>query len=67
MKFEWEEIHRNVHIDYKDFVERAKVVGGWLIRSITEMSENEDGEWIGTSQSMVFIPDPHREWKIDES
>lgn len=33
---------------------RAKVVGGWVLQTINNQSE-----------SMVFIPDPNHEWRIE--
>ncbi len=56
MNFEWVEI---------DFIEdaeirtwRAKVIGGWLVR--TECWDKD----MGQSESMVFLPDLKHEWEI---
>lgn len=46
MKFEWTLISNNTV--------RAKVFGGWIVRSYA--GENEE--------CMVFIPDPEHEWRI---
>lgn len=37
-----------------EFTDRAKVIGGWIVRS----------QWGFHSQAMVFINDPHHSWKI---
>lgn len=55
MKFEWEELNK--------VMKRAKVHGGWILRSFNYTTDNKDV--YSQSQSMVFIPDPNHEWEID--
>lgn len=58
MKFEWETIKydRDSAGTY-----RAKVIGGWLVKSRT-------GHFAASprSETMVFIPDAKHEWTIEE-
>ena len=51
IKFEWEEIRDRKY----DTTERAKVIGGWLVKSVTQSSEE------AMSESMVFVSDPKHE------
>jgi hypothetical protein len=46
--------------DLHPTLERARVFGGWLIRTI---SGDDDS---GSFYSITFIPDPKHEWKIEE-
>jgi hypothetical protein len=57
MKFEWDLLVGNYQSQNKTV--RAKVLGGWIVRSIFV---DED---YGVAQAMVFIPDPKHRWKID--
>jgi len=45
--------------------QRAKVFGGWLVVNYFGHT-SQDGYW-HQDQSMVFIPDPNHEWKIDNA
>lgn len=58
-EFEWESLYSNyidkMHFAYTD---RAKVIGGWIVNSRT-CAGNKGHE------SMVFVPDPNHEWKLD--
>lgn len=64
IEFEWEQIYANFGSNH--FNERARVFGGWLVkdryflRDITSPAQHAPS----MSQTMVFIPDPHHEWKI---
>jgi len=54
--------------DYNDGVDqnqmaRAKVFGGWIIKSHTYSTKSFVANLI--SESMVFMPDPNHEWKIE--
>ena len=42
---------------YQSYTYRAKVIGGWILHSLTEAGGKN-------SQSMVFIPDPNHDWII---
>lgn len=57
MIFEWEIITR--HED------RAKVFGGWIVRTVWTR-DNDDGDSVSVSSSLVFIPDTNHEWSIEE-
>ncbi len=52
MKFEWEKLDMEC--------QRAKVIGGWILRS----RDINDCNTEYTVESMVFIPDPAYKWKI---
>lgn len=54
MKFQWE------RIDCQLWTMRAKVYGGWIIRTC----EVDDANTYVTSESMVFIPDAEHKWKL---
>ena len=41
-------------------VTEAKVMGGWIVLSETELDQS-------LSKSMVFVPDNNHEWKIKET
>ena len=45
--------------DLHPVIERAKVFGGWLVRSIS------GGGDCGDIHSITFIPDPKHEWDIE--
>jgi hypothetical protein len=47
IKFEWETIGM--------FVDRAKVYGGWLVRT-----------YGGANEWVLFIPDPEHEWEVEK-
>ncbi len=59
MKFEWEMLSRNEKHINGCVTERAKVIGGWIVRTICW-----DGDYQCQSESSVFIPDPEHKWKI---
>ena len=59
MKFEWQRINKPRNT-YDNITERAKVFGGWIVRTC----EINDSNTESTSESMVFIPDPNHEWGI---
>ena len=60
MKFEWELIKA----DPKSDTLRAKVLGGWIVNQVNYLKDNR-GHDMGISDSMVFVPDPKHEWKIE--
>jgi len=51
-RFEWELLKR-INSPYASTY-RAKVPGGWIVLHWSE------------TKSMVFIPDPNHEWKVNE-
>lgn len=54
MKFKWDKIEETTEI--------AKVFGGWVIRS----RDVDDCNTEYTVESMVFVPDPTHQWKVDK-
>lgn len=62
MKFEWEYIEREE--DYWSTC-RAKIHGGWIIKHNMYSEVIDDGSY-SVSNSMVFVPDPHHCWSIDD-
>lgn len=61
MKFEWEEID--------NFHSRAKVFGGWIVKSMEDVMHNtDDGMNFGWDWrvAMAFVPDAKHEWEIDK-
>lgn len=69
MKFSWEIIDEvaEPHCNILYQTERARMIGGWLIRSrsLFGIDEDDDIMWKRSSESMVFISDPHHEWTIN--
>lgn len=72
MKFEWEVINKKEKFgEFIDATERARVIGGWLIRSHLVSTFNESDmrsheiKYCST-MSTQFVHDPNHEWKIDE-
>lgn len=67
MKFEWEKINHLNGDNVLYEINRAKVIGGWIVRSLSLFGdEDSDSEfWQNSSESMVFIPDPKHEWVIE--
>ncbi len=65
---------------YYEYTWRAKVTGGWIARHEVRSdyrhentAEGDDSmDWIETGgfqksvSTLVFVPDPDHEWKIDE-
>lgn len=54
---------------YFSFIERAKVVGGWLVRSeIISKESNRDinnsGTGNGAGGGITFVPDAKHDWKF---
>lgn len=56
IKFEWEEM-------CDQYTHRAKVIGGWIVRSYNFLSD--DNSFGSVSECLVFIPDPKHEWEIE--
>lgn len=61
MKFEWEQIFGFTGDKFVRLSARARVIGGWVMHDCIITSKSNI-----TNQSMVFIPDPNHEWKIEE-
>lgn len=59
MKFEWEQIHQRDSQSALDGTQRAKVIGGWLVRTLVLATTK-------TMMQMVFVSDPNHEWKIEK-
>lgn len=60
INFKWEDVY-SPHTG--DYTERAKVIGGWILRTIRMFDGNE-------AISCMFVADPKHEWEIitiDES
>ncbi len=60
MKFDWEKIKYVGTPNEFDLTNRAKVFGGWLVRTIYHDSNKNV-----RTDSLVFIPDANHDWKID--
>jgi hypothetical protein len=69
MKSEWEQITESTA--------RMNVINGWLVYNRTVVGTNRELIYnrtvIGTnreikllSESMVFVPDPNHEWKVEK-
>lgn len=65
MKFEWEQIKIHRGDDSTISICRVKVIGGWVFNTSTVQKKPGRDEWVATSESNVFIPDPNHEWKIE--
>lgn len=61
MKFEWEEI-----INFGECATlRAKVFGGWIVRTVSWTKRWGTDEVQSLSESSVFVSDVDHEWEID--
>lgn len=56
IQFEWEIMDGSRDSQHRTF--RAKVIGGWIVRSCFI---DED---FGTCESSVFVSDPKHEWRV---
>lgn len=69
--------YKNRYIDYYRTVERAKVFGGWLVRSRELSTESDSEAYVvngaaagsmgkskGVGVGITFIPDQNHEWRI---
>jgi len=61
IKFEWKAISRESDPGDCQLTERAKVIGGWIVRY---------GRWISYNDqhiavTMVFVSDPSHEWQVE--
>lgn len=63
MIFDWELIYSRKD---RSFTSRAKVIGGWLVQHTEVTNISDDGNE-PISNSMVFIPDPFFEWKVEKN
>lgn len=59
---EWEEIKQNHAL----FLYRAKIFGGWLVRTTDDVISNTENmtqgyEW---RSSITFVPDLNHDWRI---
>lgn len=59
--FEWEELSRTTC--------RAKVFGGWVVRSYIVEKTRDPGFWATVhhtrpGNALCFIPDPNHEWEF---
>lgn len=61
MKFEWENLCTIGDMG----TSRAKVIGGWIVRSVAWSKRDHDWTF-HLSESSVFVPDPNHEWTIEE-
>jgi len=70
-EIKWEKVLTNdqstTSVDYKGsyyYTSRAKVPGGWLVRSMKKDHErNAHGYDIAIGVGLTFIPDPSHSWK----
>lgn len=70
LKFEWEAVedscNSNRNLAYYEETERAKVIGGWLVKTIVSYgTEYEKEDWDRRCISTVFVADPNHEWEIE--
>jgi len=57
--FEWQMIDKKE----RGYTQRAKVIGGWLVRTYDLNIDPEETESM-VCTSMIFISDINHEWKI---
>lgn len=55
----WEQIETNHRYDE---IYRAKVKGGWMIKSVSATPNGEDRPL--DSRQLTFMPDPNHEWQL---
>ena len=58
LEFRWERLEGDATDDSGFRVERAKVFGGWIVKSLCWHDEQHT-----QSESMVFIPDEQHLWR----
>ena len=63
MKFVWEYILIG---DHETTTKRAKVIGGWIVRTESVMVHHLGQQNSSRSEALVFVPDPNHEWAIEE-
>ena len=63
MKFEWQKIHKVGLKDEEQITLRAKVVGGWVLKSVYLKTLKFK---VKRTESLIFIPDEKHEWEIDK-
>ncbi len=61
MKFEWEALYSYGEVS----TARAKVFGGWIVRTVCWSKEWGETAARGLAESSVFVHDPKHEWEID--
>jgi len=61
IKFEWEQICEIGTLSTL----RAKVFGGWLVRTVAWTHRWGDQQIQSLSESSVFVSDPNHEWEIE--
>ena len=63
LKFEWERIT----VGGFGWTERAKVIGGWLVRTVAIGDINTQEQRLDSSPTiqMIFIVDANHEWEIE--
>ena len=62
IEFQWERLDVKEEKDiYWNATYRAKVIGGWLVRSFDLTYKTKS-----TSESMVFVEDKYHEWHVIE-
>lgn len=69
MKFSWEKIHVQKDDFFWFATYRAKVIGGWLVRSFDltkqPLVEGAKETNLSTSESCVFVSDQNHLWEVD--
>lgn len=63
IKFKWEEVVAFGECS----TQRAKVFGGWIVRTVSWTKRWGNDQVQSLAESSVFIPDANHEWKIKET
>lgn len=66
--FKWETLYPENDMDHGNAylqTDRAKVIGGWLIREMVSIDSNEHvDDWKNVNSNITFIPDPDHQWEV---
>lgn len=65
IKFEWERIATCGGLNEWEDTCRAKVFGGWIVRTKNLRVSSEIMVSDAMSESSVFVPDPLHEWDVE--
>jgi hypothetical protein len=61
IEFKWQRIHKGGTKEMQDITLRAKVIGGWIVKSICvrQLKYNEK-----RTETLIFLQDEKHEWEV---
>ncbi len=63
--FDWEVIHERRGGNVSDVTLRAKIIGGWVLKSVY-VEEGKCHDNLIREHALVFISDPEHKWEIEK-